>query len=268
MRKLEVQLNALWIGAKLPSIHLVCLLSAIRAGHKVRLYCYSKPSNLPADIEAVNAGDILGETEVMRHRESGSPSLSSNRFRYLLFQKQLGPWIDTDVFVVKPLTSQDGYMMAWQDDELVGSAVLLLPGGNLTDFLCDFAKQSHPIPFWYSPLHRQWLNLRKAAGMPLATGGHRWGIYGPHLLTNAVRKHKLETFVQPPGTYYPIGWRDAGKLYSGESNIFDTLPASTEAVHVWHHMAATAADGANTIQADSFLDQAFRMVDMKPPDGD
>lgn len=264
MRKMEVQLNALWIGPKLPSLHQACLLSAIRAGHKIRLYCYSRPSNLPTDIEVADAGEILGETEVMRHRESGSPSLSSNRFRYLLLQKQLGPWIDTDVFVVKPLTSQDGYMMAWQDDELVGSAILHLPSGNLTDFLCDFTKKSHPVPFWYPPLQRLWLNFRKAAGVPLAAGDYPWGVHGPHLLTNAVRKLKLETNVQPPSTYYPVGWRDTGKLYSGESNIFDTLPASTEAVHLWHHMAATAANGANTIQAGSFLDQAFRSVDMKP----
>lgn len=265
MRGMETQLNALWIGPKLPSLNLACLLSAVRAGHKVRLYCYSKPSNLPADIEAANANEVLAETEITRHRKSGSPSLSSNRFRYLLFQKQLGAWIDTDVFVVRPLTSQDGYMMAWQDDELVGSAVLHLPGGKLTDFLCNFTKQSHPIPFWYSPLRRKWLSLRKAAGVPLAAGDHRWGIYGPHLLTNAVRKHKLETKVRPASTYYPVGWRDAGSLYCGGSNIFQTLPVSTEAVHLWHHMATTGASEVNTIQTGSFLDQAFRMVDMKLP---
>jgi len=266
MRTIEVQLNALWIGPKLPPINLACLLSAVRAGHKIRLYCYSKPSNLPSDIEAAHAGEILDETDVIRHRKSGSPSLSSNRFRYLLFQKQLGPWIDTDVFVVRPLTSQDGYMMAWQDDELIGSAVLHLPRGKLTDFLCDFTRQSHPIPFWYSPLRQQWLKFRKAVGVPLAASDYRWGIYGPHLLTNAVRKHKLETHVQSPSTYYPVEWRDAGKLYAGETNIFDTLPASTEAVHMWHHLAATGANEASTIHAGSFLDQVFRMVDMKPPE--
>lgn len=265
MRQTEVQLNALWIGPKLPSVNLACLLSAIRAGHKVRLYCYAKPGNLPADIEVADAEEVLGESDVIRHRKSGSPSLSSNRFRYLLFQKRLGAWIDTDVFVVRPLTSRDGYMMAWQDEELIGSAVLLLPGGELTDFLCNFTRQTHPIPFWYSPPLRKWLKFRKAMGVPLAAGDHRWGIYGPHLLTNAVHKHNLENNVQPPSTYYPVGWRDAKKLYAGQSNILETLPDSTKAIHLWHHMSASGENEAHTIQAGSFVDQAFRMVDMKNP---
>lgn len=264
MPTVETQLNTLWIGPKLSPVHLACLLSAVRAGHKVRLFCYSRPENLPTEIETADAGDILPLSEIIRHRDSGSPSLSSNRFRYLLFKNELGPWIDTDVFILKPLTSHDGYMMAWQDEELIGSAVLRLPPGELTDFLCDFTTQSHPIPFWYPPLHRSWLQLRKAAGAPLAAGEYRWGIYGPHLLTNSVRRHHLESRAQSPSVYYPVSWRDAGKLYNGVDNAMDALPASTQAVHLWHHMGTPAANGTHVIQSGSFLDQAFRMVDMKP----
>jgi hypothetical protein len=265
MRTIEPLLNTMWIGAKLSSIHLACLLSAVRAGHKVRLFCYSRPENLPADIETVDAEDVLPQADIIRHRESGSPSLSSNRFRYLLFEKELGPWIDTDVFVLKPLTSLDGYMMAWQDSELIGSAVLRLPRGKLTEFLCDFTSQSHPIPFWYSPVHRYWLQARSAAGFPLAAGDYRWGIYGPHLLTNSVRLHNLESSVEPPNSYYPVSWRDADSLYLRERNVLSSLPEATEAVHLWHHMGASAANSPHTIQPGSFLDEAFRMVDMKPP---
>ena len=264
MRTVETQLNTLWIGPKLSAIHLACLLSAVRAGHKVRLFCYSSPENLPAEIEIADAEEVLPQTEIMRHRSSGSPSLSSNRFRYLLFEKELGPWIDTDVFVLKPLTSRDGYMMAWQDDELIGSAVLRLPRGKLTDFLCDFTSQSHPIPFWYPALHRRWLQLRKAAGFPVAAGDYRWGIYGPHLLTNSVCRYNLEASAQPPSVYYPVSWRDADSLYESGGDIAGALPDSTEAVHLWHHMGKTAAGGAAAIQPGSFLDQAFRMVGMTP----
>ncbi|MEM9470350.1 MAG: hypothetical protein AAGA00_00230 [Pseudomonadota bacterium] len=263
-RRVEPLLNSLWIGPRLSPIHLACLLSAVRAGHKVRLFCYSPPENLPAEIETANAEEVLPQTEIMRHRNSGSPSLSSNRFRYLLFDRELGPWIDTDVFVLKPLTSRNGYMMAWQDDELIGSAVLQLPRGKLTDSLCDFTAQSHPIPFWYPRMHRCWLRARQAVGFPLAAGDYRWGIYGPHLLTNSVRLHKLEGSAEAPGRYYPVTWRDAGSLYRAEGNVLDTLPETTEAVHLWHHMGTNAPDSSTAIEAGSFLDQAFRMVDMKP----
>ncbi len=263
-RAVETLLNTLWIGAELSSIHLACLLSAVKAGHKVRLFCYSRPGNLPADIEVADAEDVLPEAEIMLHRNSGSPSLSSNRFRYLLFEKGLGPWIDTDVFVLKPLTSRDGYMMAWQDRELIGSAVLLLPRGELTDFLCDFSSQPHPIPFWYPTAHRCWLRARKAAGMPLAAGDYRWGLYGPHLLTNSVRLHDLEARAAPASVYYPVSWRDADCLYSGEADVLGKLPDTTEAVHLWHHMGTGATDHPHMIETGSFLDHAFRMVDMKP----
>lgn len=263
-RRVETLLNTLWIGPRLSSIHLACLLSAVRAGHKVRLFCYSPPENLPGEIETANAEDVLPEAEIMRHRNSGSPSLSSNRFRYLLFDRELGPWIDTDVFILKPLTSRNGYMMAWQDDELIGSAVLQLPRGKLTDSLCDFTSQSHPIPFWYPPVHKCWLRARQAAGFPLAAGDYRWGIYGPHLLTNSVRLHNLEGSAEAPGRYYPVSWRDAGSLYCQEGNILDNLPETTEAVHLWHHMGTNAPDNSTAIQAGSFLDQAFRMVGLKP----
>ncbi|MEO1158977.1 MAG: hypothetical protein AAFW74_00800 [Pseudomonadota bacterium] len=264
MSTVEPRLNTLWIGPELSSIHLACLLSAVRAGHKVRLFCYSRPRNLPAEIETADAGDVLPPTEIVRHRDSGSPSLSSNRFRYLLFEKGLGPWIDTDVFVLKPLTSRGGYMMAWQDDELIGSAILQLPRGKLTDFLCDFTSQSHPIPFWYPPLHRCWLHMRSATGFPQAAGDYRWGIYGPHLLTNSVRKHNLESRAQVPSVYYPVNWRDADNLFASKCDVFATLPETTQAVHIWHHMGTHPADCSNAIQSGSFLDKAFRMVGMKP----
>jgi hypothetical protein len=41
-----------------------------------------------------------------------------------------------------------------------------------------------------------------------------------------------------------------------------TLSDTTEAVHLWHHMGTNTADYTNPIQPGSFLDQAFRMVDM------
>ena len=96
MHVTQVQLNTLWIGPRLPPLHVACLLSAIRAGHKVRLFCYARPDNLPEEIELADAEEVLKKTDIVRHRKSDSPSLSSNRFRYLLFQKRLGAWIDTD----------------------------------------------------------------------------------------------------------------------------------------------------------------------------
>ena len=75
----------------------------------------------------------------------------------------------------------------------------------------------------------------------------------------------LEDKAQPPSAYYPVGWRDADKLYRSDSNVFATLPEATQAVHLWHHLAPASDAETLPVQTGSFVDQAYRMVDMKPP---
>ena len=258
--RVEPLLNSLWIGGDLPPVHVGCLLSAVKAGHRMRLFCYERPSNLPDSIETADAGDILDPARIMYHRGSGSPSLATNYFRYRLQDALAGPWIDTDVFVVRPLTSVDGYMMAWQDRQLIGSAVLALPAGDLTRNLCRWASQAHPVPFWFSPLHRGWLHLRRDLGMPLAAGDFRWGVYGPHLLTNTLKRHQLTGHAKPARTYYSVPWREAASLYKGGTDLFDNLPEETEAVHLWHHAKSSTA---SEIARGSFIDNAMRQVGVR-----
>ena len=74
--RVEPVLNSLWSGGDLPLLHVGCLLSAVRCGHRMRLFCYERPSNLPDSIETAEAGDILDPARIMRHRGSGSPSRS------------------------------------------------------------------------------------------------------------------------------------------------------------------------------------------------
>lgn len=253
-------LNSLWIGGDLPRVHVGCLLSAVRCGHKVRLFCYERPSNLPGCIETADAGDILEPARIMRHRGSGSPSLATNYFRYRLQDAGAGPWIDTDVFVVRQLTSVDGYMLGWQDQQLIGSAVLGLPAGELTRNLCHWASQLHPVPFWFNPVQRGWLHFRRLSGVPVAAGDFRWGVYGPHLLTNAMKRAGLAGHARPAGTYYPVPWREAARLYDGSSDLFDELPEETEAVHLWHHVKSAAS---SEIAPGSFVDKAMSQVGIR-----
>jgi hypothetical protein len=255
--RVEPLLNSLWIGGELPTVHVGCLLSAVRAGHRMRLFCYERPSNLPDAIETANAGDVLDPARIMRHRSSGSPSLATNYFRYKLQDMAAGPWIDTDVFVVRPLTSVDGYMLAWQERQLIGSAVLALPAGDLTRDLCKWSSQTHPVPFWFNPIHRSWLQARRMIGFPLAAGDFRWGVYGPHLLTNTVKRHQLTRFARPASTFYPVPWREAVGLYENRTDLLDNLPAETEAVHLWHHANVS---GLSRIARGSFIDKAMRQV--------
>lgn len=76
-----VVMNALWIGPTISAMHLLCLLSAVRAGHPVRLWSYTPRPELPGEIEVADAREILDEHLIVRHRQTGSPALFSDRFR-------------------------------------------------------------------------------------------------------------------------------------------------------------------------------------------
>jgi hypothetical protein len=54
--------------------------------------------------------------EFIIHRESGSPAIGSNRIRYHIMKKGLGPWLDTDIIMIKPINQDDEYIFGWQSD--------------------------------------------------------------------------------------------------------------------------------------------------------
>ena len=72
--------NSLWIGPRLGAVERACLISVLRQGHPLRLWCYSVPESVPPGIELADAETVLPAASIIRHRD-GSPSLFANRFR-------------------------------------------------------------------------------------------------------------------------------------------------------------------------------------------
>src|SRR5438094_244346 len=173
--------NSLWIGSRLGAVERACMLSVLRQGHPLRLWCYDGLDGVPPGIQLADAADVLPASSIIRHSE-GSPSLFSNRFRYELQRRGLGPWIDADVYLLRPIPDRD-YLFAWEDGERINGSVLRLPGDSpLIPALLDLFEE-RSIPPWLT-----WRE-RMAARWRLVTTGRTdlprmpWGSTGPHALT-------------------------------------------------------------------------------------
>jgi hypothetical protein len=222
----------LWIGATLGAIERACLLSVVRQGHPVVLYCYQPPDGVPAGVEVRDASEVLAERHVIVHR-TGSPSLFSNRFRYELQRQGGGIWIDTDAYLLAPLPERD-YLFGVQDHELLGTAVLRLPHDApiLDELLQVFDERT--VPEWLPALER--LRARWRLGRSGRTGLAQmpWGTAGPHALTSLARRHGLDHWALDREVLFPGGWRDAGWIRDPTVALESVITSRTIGVHLFN----------------------------------
>ena len=96
---------SLWIGERLGAVERACLRSVVRQGHRVSLYCYGPPEGVPDGLETRDARDIIPEAAIFRNH-AGSVGHFSDWFRYELQKRSLGTWVDTDVYLLRPLDGE------------------------------------------------------------------------------------------------------------------------------------------------------------------
>lgn len=228
------ELDTLWIGGHLGWLPRLCLSSWIGHGHRVTLWAFEPIDDVPDGVTVEAAQAILAATAIVRHRASGSLSLSSNRFRYHLLSNRATTWVDTDVILLRPLQGRDPYLFGWQERDIVNGAVLRLPRDApvLAD-LKAFADAPVPIPAWWSGLHKGVQRARAALGLHQRPEDMRWGTFGPFAITDAMRRHGLIAFASPQDVFYPVGWRDAALFYGPAIGVHAKITPATIAVHLW-----------------------------------
>ena len=223
----------LWIGDSLSFLERACLRSVVRHGHRVALYRYDRLEGVPEGVELRDAAEILPASSIVRHVRTGSPSLFSNRFRYELLRRNLGTWIDCDVYFVRPLPRGGEYLFASQGGQTLNTAILRLPSDSpvLRELLAIFDEQS--VPPWLP------LRARVAATLRLAVRGQSglaempWGSAGPEALTWLARVHGIEQHAVPSSRFYPVPWTQAHWLTDPLRPIESVIGPDTIAVHLW-----------------------------------
>ena len=74
-------LHSLWIGPRLGLLQRLSVASWLAHGHRAVIWVYDAVDGVPREADIRDAREILPESAISYHRESGSVSLFSNRFR-------------------------------------------------------------------------------------------------------------------------------------------------------------------------------------------
>jgi hypothetical protein len=247
--------NSLWIGGELGPLSAACLASFVRHGHRVVLYCYDVPKDCPPGVELADAATIIAPSKIIRHKQSGSFALFANLFRYELQRRNLGIWVDCDVYCVRRFTFDRPYLFGWQHQGEINNAVLRLPADSklVEDLIAVFDKKSPILP-WFSPAEqKRWLE-RKWAGEIFDLTDLPWGSAGPRALTYLVRDLGLLTHALPPAVFYPLPAPAVTQLLIANSDPLRVIKPTTRAMHLWNE---TLRPHLSNIQRRSPIDRLF-----------
>lgn len=232
-----IALNCLWIGPVLGPIETVCLLSMLRQGHRVRLFTYEPVANVPAGVDVVSAEEVVSRVEILQHRRRQSFALGSDIFRYRLQEAGLGPWVDLDVLVLRPITLDGPYLFGWEHPERINGAVLYLDRESpLLQALLTFIADPWPIPPFYSWAARFGLMVRRRVGFPKHVSAMRWGVFGPAALTHFAAQHRVSAAARPIDVFYPVPVREAHGPFTAQWDTHRYLTSRTVTLHLWNEM--------------------------------
>jgi hypothetical protein len=229
------QLNSLWIGDGLHPIHRLCLISAVYHGHQVRLFTYGPMQGVPEGVELADAEEVLPRSAMFFHGRTGSPAPFADRFRIKLIGMGLGAWIDTDVLFVKPLRPQSANIFGWEDEKLVGNAILGIdPASSLFATVSKYINEDFLAPPWWNGYQTAVLKVRNALGLRKHVGAMPYGTTGPDMLTWALREHGQLHLAQPRQTFYPLPYAEKTKVFKRDGWLpLSAIPGDVTAIHLW-----------------------------------
>lgn len=224
---------SLWIGESLGLVERACLRSVLRQGHRVTLYCYGSVAGIPEGVVVEDAGQIIPEAEIFHH-DAGSVGHFSDWFRYELQSRGLGTWIDTDVYLLRPLDEERAHLFGEQAPDVLNNAVLRLPKDSpiLPELLQPFRERVTPA--WLSMRVRLSAKLRELARGKADLGRLPWGSTGPQALTALACRYSLMSEALPADALYPVPWQKARWILDPQIALQDVVTERTVALHLWN----------------------------------
>ena len=229
---------SLWIGESLGPVERACLRSVMRQGHRLALYCYGSVAGVPEGVVVEDAGAIIPGAEIFRH-DAGSVGHFSDWFRYELQSRGLGTWIDTDVYLLRPLDEESAYLFGKQASGVLNNAVLRLAEDSpvLPELLHPFRERMTPA--WLPLRVRVTAKLRELTRGKADLGRLPWGSTGPQALTALARKYSLMSEALPQDVFYPVAWQRAGWILDPRIALQDVVSERTVAIHLWNECIRT-----------------------------
>lgn len=228
----------LWIGDRLSAVERACMRSVIAQGHRLTLYTYEAVAGVPAGVELADAAAILPRDAIIAHH-SGSVALFSDRFRFELQRQAKGIWLDSDVYLLAPLSlDAKSHLFGWIEPGLLGAGVLAMPPDSpLIAPVLSLFEQPY-IPDWLRLPDRVGAHWRKWRAGEIDLARLPWGVAGPLALTALARREGLLGETQPQDTFYPYGWREADWVFDPARSVEEFVRPGTKALHLYNFMIA------------------------------
>lgn len=245
----------------------LCLTSFLNHGHRVELFAYERPENLPDGVVLADADSIIARENMFFYKGGRTPAVFADLFRIELLAQGRGIWVDCDVFCLRPFTGAHEYLMGFENRPSwrnfwaaqVNNAVLKIPADSplIAAQRSIFQPGATPIglPFW----RRAEVTLRRAFGEDLPVHYMQFGATGPAPLTHFIDKLGLTDKVQPKDVLYPLDYQDAAKLLQRGSDIASFITERSLSVHIWNS-ALTGRHSRARMDPEpgSFLDTELR----------
>jgi hypothetical protein len=203
-----------WEG-KLSNLEILSIKSFIKNKHKIFIYTYDKSlMSFDKDMIIMDASEIVPEE---KRKKIGKimPSIFSDFFRYYLLYKTGGWWVDLDIVLIKPVTTENQIVISsfirkseW-GTQGINNAPLKIPKEHVLAKACVERAEA--------------VDLQKLVHAQIA---------GP-LLEKEVKALGLQGHVVIPEIYSPIGSWEAHRVVEPKFG-FDKITKNTVAVHLFN----------------------------------
>ena len=207
----------------------------VDVGHPVDLYTYHPEllQDLPASVSIRDARELFPIEATIFHRETQSPALFSDIFRYRGLQLNLGIWADTDIFLLRNLDDLEGTICGWENDIHINNAVLYLPADHpfLARYISLFDQKVPILPHWKMRRKLDQM-LRSLIGRHQSLPEMKWGSTGPRAITYGAKRYGFDAY--PPDYFYPLPFAEAKQSFNPLFRVEDRMTENTRAVHLWH----------------------------------
>ena len=234
-KKLAI-IHALSIGKKLGSISRCCLNSFVMRGHEVHLHTYGDIDDIPHGVKQVDANEVIPESKIIKHNQTGSYALFSDIFRYELMRKVDGVYVDCDVYCLQPvIIPEHGYVLGFEDDECINGAILRIPKeSDLLNWLLKAAYDPYFVPPWYSSSRQFRLKTKKILGIGRSLADMPWGVIGPKAITYYVKQLDLIKQVEPIDIFYPVHYLCVDQFCDPGLKVSDITSSRTVCIHLYN----------------------------------
>ncbi len=207
-------IQCLWIGRALSPLEQLSIRSFLANGHEVHLYLYEQIEGVPSGTHVRNAERVLPRSAQFLYRDHPSYAGFSNFFRYRLLLEKGGWWVDLDTICLRPFDFASEYVFSSED--VLGGGAKANVGATKAPAGCELMADL-------------WRQCEAFEVSKLS-----WGQCGPSLMAQAIRRHGLDQYVQPPRAFCPLPWWEWRNVLDPDAAC--DPPDDAYAIHLWNEM--------------------------------